>query len=192
MLAMRAISRQTDSRPDSMFDCARGLRSNYARFSRVRSAKELTFSTFTIPFVICFRSAFKDHYKFPPIQRYLFSPSSIDRSTNIFFSTNLFKVREGKKLFHSWNIVERVLPVTNPPPVSKDVRGNIEVINYLVFVAVTRPLSRYHILISWNISRVSRWTFSLRVVSVHIKANSMGKSELEEDHAREREDLFLI
>lgn len=40
----------TDSRPDSMFDCARGLRSNYARFSRVRSAKELTFSTFTIPF----------------------------------------------------------------------------------------------------------------------------------------------
>lgn len=34
----------SDSRPDSMFDCTRGLRSNYTRFSRVRSAKELTFS----------------------------------------------------------------------------------------------------------------------------------------------------
>lgn len=133
---------------------------------------------------------FRDHYKFPPIQRYLFSPSSIDRSTSIFFSTNLFKVG-GKKLFHSWNIVERVLPVTNLPSVSKDVRGNIEVINYLVFVAVTRPLSRYHILISWNISRVSsRWTFSLRVC-VHIKANSMGKSKLEEDHARERGKIYF-
>lgn len=43
------------SRPDSMFDCARGLRSNYTRFSRVRSTKESWPFRHRWPFVIRFR-----------------------------------------------------------------------------------------------------------------------------------------
>mgnify|MGYP004592230355 CR=1 FL=1 len=44
-----------NSRPDSMFDCARGLRSNYTRFSRVRSTKESWPFRHRWPFVIRFR-----------------------------------------------------------------------------------------------------------------------------------------
>lgn len=184
----------TDSRPDSMFDCARGLRSNYARFSRVRSAKELTFSTFTIPFVICFRPtiAFRD-YKFPPTvlitlvrTRSSSSSSSIDPSIFFFFQSG------GKKIIPFLKYRRTCPRITNLPSFSNDVRVNTEIINYPYLSAVTRPLSRYHILISWNISRVSRWTFSLTSLCIYIEANSTGKSNLEEDYARERENLFLI
>lgn len=109
----------TDSRPDSMFDCARGLRSNYARFSRVRSAKELTFSTFTILFVICFRPtiAFRD-YKFPPtllialVQRDIILLRSIRASS--FLPSFLFKVENEKKNYSILEISSNVSSDNEP------------------------------------------------------------------------------